>query len=106
MTLSDSHWKLFGLFTRAYEIYEKVSEYKYYEKISPEQKTEDKIYYSIFLRSDVIANAYSRSTHSLLTYIGITYSVFYLIFGVMSLIVSGIIHKLYAGALLEKTYQV
>ena len=36
ITLSDSHWKLFGLFTRAYELYEKVSEYKYYEVNDPE----------------------------------------------------------------------
>ena len=58
------------------------------------------------MRSDTIANAYSRSTHSLLTYIGVTYSVFYLVFHVMKFTFDGIMEKLYVGALLESTYQV
>ena len=58
------------------------------------------------MRSDTIANAYSRSTHSLLTYIGVTYSVFYLVVHVMKFTFNGVMEKLYVGALLENTYQI
>ena len=106
VALSDSHWKLFGIFSKSFDIYEQLSEYKYYKKLSPEKPTSEKTYFNVYLRSDDLAHSYSRQTHSLLTYIGITYSVFYLIFGIMQWAISGIIHKLYVGALLEKTYQV
>ena len=73
-------------------------------RLAVDTPTEDLELFSIYLRSDTIANAYSRSTHSLLTYVGVTYSVFYLVFHVMKFTFDGIMEKLYVGALLESTY--